>query len=711
MLGLLYIIMNVAVGFVLCALVMPGVITSFSRKTYSGEKINLSPVFLLFPIAYVTGAFLMTWLTYATSYLAMRCGSENPLLIGNLVVFTLAAVFIAAGLYRLNCRKRFRRFFVFWKKPDVGDYVFLGVTLAFTLFLMYWTFFYQQESYGVGVSVFSDFAPHLGMIRSFSKGNNFPTSYSHFAGEDIKYHFLFQFMVGNLEFLGLRLDHAFNIPSVLCFASAFWLLYVLSVKLTGKRAVGYLAGGLFAFRSSDAIFDFFANPDPEKVKVDLNQEPAKISAELWQKFRDNSEFIGTTEHEDWGLWNLNVYCNQRHLAIGLCAMLIVIILLMPLLYRGIRRVQENILKRQLELAETDPDFTLFPIEKVGYSIRYSLLDPKGWMPRSYIRPIFLGVFFGMCCFFNGACVIGCLCVLFLLAVIADHRLEFAIVAVITVIMTMIATRFFINGSVVSTKFQAGFLADLKTFAGSWEYIMTLCGILPFVLLAGFLISGGLHKWIWVSFTAPFIFAFTVSLTRDITVNHKYIMMSLMLLAIPAAVFLVWLYEKRGMWMKITAIALAFILMATGLYDLRTVIRRNDHRTGQYLRFSVDDPITNWVMEHNGNDRIYLTAYYSLNEFVMGGAMLYCGHTYYAWSAGYDTDAREKHVKAMYEAKSPVELVELTTKYHIHYIVVDQAAKESPYFRVNESVIRATFPVVFTSGSTVIYTTDFAEAED
>ena len=52
-------------------------------------------------------------------------------------------------------------------------------------------------------------------MRSFSMGNNFPTEYPHFGGQDVKFHFMFQFFVGNLEFLGLRLDFAYNVVSVL----------------------------------------------------------------------------------------------------------------------------------------------------------------------------------------------------------------------------------------------------------------------------------------------------------------------------------------------------------------------------------------------------------------------------------------------------------------------------------------------------------------
>lgn len=715
MLGLLFILLNFLTGFVLCSLCIPR-LAAFTRKTYFGDKISLSPALVSLPLWYITGAFLMTWVTYFTAYLAMMCGAKSPLIVANTIVMPVFAFLDVIGVFLLRRKKRLAWMGMLWRNPPVSDMVFALLTFLFASFLMWWTFSYANGEYRVGWSVFSDFAPHMGMIRSFSLGNNFPTSYSHFAGEDIKYHFLFQFMVGNLELLGLRLDWAFNLPSALCFAGAFCLLYVLAVKLTGKKAVGWVAGLLFAFRSSDAVFDYLAKPTEKSLKAvfpdlfeetrwyDLLADPKKLGKLSWEALKENDGFVGTTAHEDWGLWNLNVYCNQRHLAIGLCALLCMILFLLPTLFSAVRRIRESIARRQEELAGNDPEFRLFYMERIGYAIRYSLCSAEGWLPRRWAQPILLGCILGMCSFFNGACVIGCLCVLFVLAIASDHRLEYAVTALITVTFTLLATKFFIDGSVVSPKYYFGFLADIRTAAGAWEYIMTLCGILPFVLLAAFVLSDGTGKWVWFAFTAPFILAFTTSLTIDITVNHKYIMMSLMLLAIPAANFLVWLWERAGAWPKIVCVVLIFALTATGLYDLRTVLRKNDLKSKRYMVLREDDPITKWVSENATSQDIFLSPYYSLNNFVMGGAMLYYGWPYYAWSAGYDTETRQKNVTAMYEAKTSLELIDLVLKHNIRYIVVDNDARKSEEYNLNEIVIQMTYQKVFEYGDTAIYDT-------
>ena len=134
--------------------------------------------------------------------------------------------------------------------------------------------------------------------------NNFPTVYTVVAGDDVRYHFLFEFLVGNLEYLGLRIDLAFNIVSALSIISMFSLIYTLAVKITGKKLAGGLTVLFVAFRSSWSFFSFIAG---------FKDYPSMIDG-----ITANENFVGLTEHEDWGLWNLNVYLNQRHFAFSIC---------------------------------------------------------------------------------------------------------------------------------------------------------------------------------------------------------------------------------------------------------------------------------------------------------------------------------------------------------------------------------------------------------
>ena len=79
---------------------------------------------------------------------------------------------------------------------------------------------------------------------------------------------------------------------------------------------------------------------------------------------------------------------------------------------------------------------------------------------------------------------------------------------------------------------------------------------------------------------------------------------------------------------------------------------------------------------------------------MGGAMLYYGWPYYAWSAGYDTEERDRNVRKMYEADSVEELKELITEHGIRYIIVDHDCRTSTEYTVREDIIESAYEVVF-----------------
>ena len=168
--------------------------------------------------------------------------------------------------------------------------------------MMFYVFYIKDGILYSGLTVYGDYAPHTAMMRSFSAGNNFPTQYPHYGGADVKYHFMFQFLTGNLEYLGMRMDFAYNIVSTLSLVG-FLMLYQLALRITGKMCCGVLALFLFFFRSGMAFFRFVW----EHIQA----------GNLVETLEENTSFIGYTVNENWGLWNFNVYLNQRHLAFGL----------------------------------------------------------------------------------------------------------------------------------------------------------------------------------------------------------------------------------------------------------------------------------------------------------------------------------------------------------------------------------------------------------
>ena len=65
---------------------------------------------------------------------------------------------------------------------------------------------------------------------------------------------MFQFLAGNLEYLGMRMDVAYNIVSLTSLTGFLMLLYQLALRITGKMCCGVLT--IFSVFSSEAAWLF-----------------------------------------------------------------------------------------------------------------------------------------------------------------------------------------------------------------------------------------------------------------------------------------------------------------------------------------------------------------------------------------------------------------------------------------------------------------------
>ncbi len=658
--SILYLTIGVLFGYAVCETLFPN-FKNIGAKTFDGRELSLSSYFLRIPAWVLAGLIPLTWTTYLTAYvLKVLGGNENPLLLADIIVMVLFAV-LTAGLFFLRYRKdktaQTTREKAVWF--TLAEWIFFAILLVFFTQLIFDTFSVKDGNLNVGFSVYSDFAPHMGMIRSFSYGNNFPTAYSHFTGEDIRHHFMFMFLTGNLERLGMRVDLAFNLPSIFGLVATCMLLYALGVRLTGKRAVGYLTTVFFIFRSSPSFFRFLAELPKE---------------EIWETLKTQQSFIEFTQNEGWGLWNLNVYCNQRHLAFAMAAMLLAIHFFLPYVYE------------MAEKLSAQKNVKTFFFTKTAFGVKHP------------VRSLFLGILLGALAFFNGSVLTACCAMLFFLAAVSDYRLDYLITAGTALVLSLCESKLFIVGSAVSPKYQFGFLADNKTLFGSIDYMWQLWGILLLFVGAYLLLGKGVKRYLVFVFAVPLLMAFTVSLTPDITVNHKFVMMAEMLLSVFPAIIIAGLWEKGCEFLKdqlimrrVTAGLLIVFLTITGFFEYLIVQR-------QYQAvYDPQDPRTVWFRENTDSQDVILSAPYALNEVVLGGAMLYYGHAYYAMSAGYDTYTREEYVEQMYEAASPAILDSLVKEHGITHIIVDKDVRDSYYFTAREYVIAATYEPVFSYG--------------
>ena len=681
MIGFLYFLLSLACGASVSLLIAPFFGHIFSSRPLLPGKCAPRSWSVWVPVSFIFGVMIAAWSAYIGAYIF--AGAADPMLWGAIcsaavcLLITVTAICLRRENLRVlvsNLRDRGIKELLAENRAEL---LFLLIVILFWAVLVIRSFYWKDGDIWVGFSVYSDFCPHMAVIRSFSEGGNIPAQYPHFADGTIRYHFMFQFAVGMLEYLGMRLDIAFNLLSIASILAMMQLLRVLCLQVTGSRAAAHLTALFFTFRSSFAIFTYFSDAE------------GGFGAALKALF-SSTEHIGNTQSESWGLWTQKVYLNQRHLPLGFAVAFFAIICFYPLLMRMVDALHDARPQKN----------------KPGKRWQVFAFEREAWLPKNAVFPVTMGLLLGMLGFFNGAVLISVLAVLFFMAMLSRERLSYLIAAVISVCLVLLESRFFIpfGSAAVSPKLTFGFLAESAAVADIIAYLVELLGVLPFVIVVFVpLMPKGL-RWLTLCFAAPILVAEMLQLTPDITVNHKYIMFGCALLDIVAAAALTQLFCKKVVLARVAAVVLTVLMTLTGFADMITQWSIDKHA----VQLDEEAPLKTFIEENTGAGAVFLTdTTYALGDILMAGRMLYCGWSYFAWSAGYDTYGRTENVAEIYSAQDADTLLRRLREEKIDYVYIDDTNRMSEEYVLNESLISDTLREVYadTAGQVFVYAVD------
>lgn len=637
---------------------------------------------LLFTLAFSTwsGLLSMTWLTYLLAALAHALLPDfiHPLLIANLILLSIGAVWAGIHIYR-----RKKNFFSSWPsllrtlKTRSGFYYFT-VTIIWTIlsaWLMTHTFHLTGLHLHAGYSVFSDFAPHTALVSSFSQGVNWPTQYPHFAHDGISYHFMFYFLCGNLNFLGLPIDWAINLPSVLAFVTFCVLLGLLAFRLTGRPATFFLAPFFLFFRSSMAFFTHLQS-------LIQAQEPSSFKTVLSSLWNQNT-FIGNTPKDTWGLWGINVYANQRHLLSGLSVAIMILVIVLPDL--------------QVRFSEPRPNTGFIRQTWYTFCQTSNLRRTAAAIILCVLMP-----------YWHGSVLVALLLILIPMALFSVNRLSFLFIGISSLGAALIQSWFFSGQAsrVIQPEIYFGFIAPDPSWHGILVYLLTVTGIAFPLAIIAFFLKGQRRKILIIAFLLPLIFAFTVSLTPDVTVNHKYIIISLAFLNIYLADLIARLWSRpiklhantaktrlssgarRGL-----AVVLCIFLTITGVHEW-IIVRNINQNT---VSLNTESPLVNWIRSETEPDAVFLSAPYHYHAFFLSGRYVFLGHAYYPWSAGHDTIRRSELVSDLLAGyNGDLEAArKMIQDEKLDYLLLDDMLRYESGWFVDEAFFDRHFPVIHT----------------
>src|SRR6266403_4221554 len=274
--------------------------------------------------AILSGLLISSWFTYLAGLLFAR--ARQPLLWGKLLFGIAAIAVLSWNRWKHKVIKRAQdaspntfvpgRYLPRPTESSVADWLLIAGYVVLVSWMMFASFNSSDGILRIANQEYSDFGPNTAIMQSFAVGHNFPTEYPHFSGDRIRYHFLFYFQAGNLEFLGLNPAWSLNLLTITTLVAMLIVVMTLGEMLFNSRTVGRLGSLLFFFFGSLSYVPFL-------------QKQVSIRAAI-EAIKHRGDFLSSIfpyRGEQWGTWSQVTYLNQRHFASAIGILMLVLVFL------------------------------------------------------------------------------------------------------------------------------------------------------------------------------------------------------------------------------------------------------------------------------------------------------------------------------------------------------------------------------------------------
>ena len=292
MLALIYFVLAACVGDFLC------------RRFYQFESVAHRCA-----AAILVGLLVSSWFTYLAGLAFFW--TSRPLLWANLLFFVASVALLSWPKWKRRIVKSpageasLTRSDLYLPRPrgsSTADWLLIAGYVALVSWMMFASFNTKAGKLQIANPEYSDFGPNTALMQSFAVGHNFPTEYPHFSGDRIRYHFLFYFQAGNLEFLGLDPAWSLNLLSITTLVAMLVIVMTLGEVLFNSRAVGRIGSLLFFFFGSLSYVPFL------RMQVSVQTAIQAITHQ-----RDYLPTIFPYRGDAWGTWSQVTYLNQTAL--------------------------------------------------------------------------------------------------------------------------------------------------------------------------------------------------------------------------------------------------------------------------------------------------------------------------------------------------------------------------------------------------------------
>lgn len=501
---------------------------------------------------------------------------------------------------------------------------------------MHQTFQYKNHTFHIASKVYSDFGAHLPLIRSFSLGNNFnPIENPQFPNQPIKYHYLFFLIVGLMEKIGINIALSLNLLSAFGFGLLLIMIYQISFFLWKSKKISFLSVLLFLFNGSLSFIYFFKENHFFNI------------IDFFKKIIFNKTFSSFGPWDQKmvsAFWNLNIYTNQRHLALsfGLTFLLIYQILIFI-------KAKNKKSKKLNFFSFSSFLILLMPfLNQATYAI--------------YLINVFFLILFNKKVFLN------------------KKNLKIKIIYFINLVLSFL---FFLNleKSGYRPIFQIGFLSQNSNFLTILKYWIFNLGIyLPLWFFSMFYFrKNKFALQLIIINSILFIIANTLQLSPDIINNHKLINFFIIILNIAIAKIIFDLFKfkktKNKVIQIIKNIAVIFLLITmtfSGFLDFFPIFNDNFIKINDYH----NSHIATYLKNQTRKNSIFLTTNQLYNPASLVGRKIFIDYGYYSWSYGYQTQKRQEVIKKIFNENSKEALCLQILNNQIDYLLISPNNKNN-----------------------------------
>ena len=664
--------------------------------------------------AVITGLLISSWFTYLAGLLFTR--ATQPLLWGNALFFVAATTVLCWSVWKQRLTKHGQN--KSDNRPDtklylprptgsgVADWVLIAGYVILVSWMMFASFSVKEGKLHISNPEYSDFGPNTAIMQSFAVGHNFPTEYPHFSGDRIRYHFLFYFQAGDLEFLGLDPAWSLNLLSILTIVALLILVMALGEVLFDSRAVGRVGSALFFFFGSLSYIPFLHK-----------QGSVRAAIQAILRLREFLPTIFPYRGEAWGTWSQVTYLNQRHFASAIGILLLVLIFL-TIQYRGFYA------KRAATAATTKPvpfEPSALP-EGAPEKLSGNATSPESLPTSTSAAPatpvlegkqptvfsghilrgvlpgfIFSGVLLGLLPMWNSAVFIAAFAVLAVLFVVCPLRVQMAALAIAAGVIALPQMLYLSTGparAVMPRLLHWGYMVDQPTAANVAKYLGFTFGFKWLLIALALVLATGLQRRIFVAVSSLLLVAFSFQFTIEVLANQKFFHIWVIIanLFVAYALWRLWRLSLFGTTLpgKLTAIILVAAIVPGGLIEFLPI-----HNTGWSEVTYRNDPLIEWLTNETKPRDIFLTDRFVTHPILMAGRRVLYGWPYYGWSAGYNASKHDRVYTELFESKDPWKVFQLLKENGISYVAFDNAVRQGQFIkRPNEQIYATYFPKVF-----------------